>query len=146
MLVLGMGAGTDHRHCLVDQHRHIRHDPNDGSALGDEALHEGRADARGERDHQLLRPDDVRDLLEERFHVLRLDRQDERGGPPNGLGVGERRGDAEVVTQLPNPFLSPSGHHELVGIPAARAEQARDQGLSHAPPSQERHVPLASLR
>ncbi|RZI85533.1 MAG: hypothetical protein EOO67_15885, partial [Microbacterium sp.] len=68
-------AAGDRGHALVDQCRRVRHDPDDGDAVGDVLLDQRGGDARSQRDQQLAGSQHGSDLGEHADHVLRLDDQ-----------------------------------------------------------------------
>ena len=140
VLVLRVSAGADHRHGLVHHHRDVGHHPDHGDALAQPGLDERGADPRGERDHQVVGVYGRAELLEQRFHVLRLHGEDQGPGRARGLRVVEQRCDAVAVRQVPGPLLAARRDQDLLLRAPARPDQPGHQCLPHLAGPQERDL------
>ena len=74
-----MRAGAQPSHAFVDGGRSVRHRAEHGNPIGDVPLDLRSRNRCGDRQHRLLRREQVADLAEQRVEVLGLDRDhDER--------------------------------------------------------------------
>ena len=124
----GVAAGGDDGHGLVDEGGGVRHDADDGGALGEAFLEEGGGDARGAADDQAVGGDVRGEFVEERAHVLGLDGEDEGVGALGGLGVGDGL-DAVAGAELLGAFGAAGRDQEVGGGPAG-ADHSAEQGLA----------------
>ncbi|MBW8701721.1 hypothetical protein MBT84_19130 [Streptomyces sp. MBT84] len=129
----GVASGRDDGHGLVDEGGRVRHDAHDRGAGGQARLEEGGGDAGGAADDQPVGGDVRGEFVEERAHVLRLDREDERVRGLRGLGVGDR-GDAVATAEFLGSLLAAGRDQEVGGRPAApdHAAEQRFADLSGA--------------
>src|SRR5439155_4621124 len=95
-------------------------------------------------EHGLLRREQTADLAEQRVEVLRLDRDHDKRGAADRIGVGERRLDAVPLGELVDPLLAAARDDDLLGPAPAGAEQPREQRLADLAAAEDRDAPAFS--
>ena len=127
--VVGMRARAEPGDAFVDDRGRVRHRTADRDAVGARcrSIDHGR-DRRGDGEDRLLGRDQVADLAEQRFDVLRLDGDDDECRARDGLAVRERRGDAVPLARAADALLATARGDDVSRRHASRTRAARRSG------------------